>query len=343
MRISGLSSLLFRLRSADADPVRGFLVTLTAALTVGLIPAPAAAASDGPPRVLLITAHPDDETLFNLGRFAERGWPMAVALVTNGEGGALVEGIRQDYDPQRDPDVLVEAAPGPDTWLTQPPSGPRLRRITSPTRLAAERRREFLASMAVHRVSCVYLLSTLRDPDFDDNWDDGIRNWNRKQLRRELSAVATDFRPDLIVTLNPDETWAHPQHVGLGRLVTTWHASGRLRAKTGVYGLREHAWYQQSLTSQNGDLVFDRASFSPVLQATYERHWTRATDTYVSQSSHPLWLQARANAGLLPGYRGVDVIRHLDGRQTLRELFARYPRDRQAFDQLPRTPRVMHE
>ena len=47
-------------------------------------PAPAAAASDPPPRVLFVTAHPDDETLFNLGRFAERpvrvGGPAAPLL-----------------------------------------------------------------------------------------------------------------------------------------------------------------------------------------------------------------------------------------------------------------------
>lgn len=75
----------------------------------------------------MIAAHPDDETLFNLGRFAERGWPMGVALVTNGESGSVVQSIRPDYDPQRDPDVLIEKQPGLDAWVTVAPNGPRLR------------------------------------------------------------------------------------------------------------------------------------------------------------------------------------------------------------------------
>ena len=55
----------------------------------------AGAAGPIPPRipnVLLITAHPDDETLFNLGRFRERGWRISIALVTNGEHGGVVQG-----------------------------------------------------------------------------------------------------------------------------------------------------------------------------------------------------------------------------------------------------------
>lgn len=58
------------------------LATLIAGIGWG---SPCAARPVATTRVLLITAHPDDETLFNLGRFRERGWRMAVALVTNGE------------------------------------------------------------------------------------------------------------------------------------------------------------------------------------------------------------------------------------------------------------------
>jgi hypothetical protein len=100
----------------------------------------------------LITAHPDYETLFNLGRFKERGWPVTIALVTNGEGGAVVQGLRPDYDPDRDDDVLIEKAPGPGVRLTRPPNGPQLRPIGSTRQLARQLRREFLAGMRRHRV-----------------------------------------------------------------------------------------------------------------------------------------------------------------------------------------------
>lgn len=68
-----------------------------------------------PPRVLVIIAHPDDETMFNLGRFKERGWFVGVALVTNGESGHVVQGIKTDYDPAKNRDILVEAPPGAGT------------------------------------------------------------------------------------------------------------------------------------------------------------------------------------------------------------------------------------
>lgn len=322
--------------------MRRFSIAVALAVAVCL-PGPAVARPVDPPRVLLITAHPDDETLFNLGRFAERGWPVAVALVTNGEGGSVVQAIRGDYDPHRDPDVLIEAPPGPEAWVVTPPDGPRLRPIQNPTALARQRRDEFLATMARHRVSRVYFLSGLRNPDFEDSWDRGIAQWDRARLRKELTGISRDFRPDVIVTLNPGETWAHPQHIGLGALVEKWFDAGRLRADEGLYGLREIAWYPQSLARQAGDVRFQRGRTSPVLRATYEAYWTAATSAYMSQSSHPVWLQARADAGLLPGYRGVDVIRHLSDGRDLKALFRVFPRDKAGYTRLPRTPRVIHE
>ncbi|MCB0920503.1 MAG: PIG-L family deacetylase [Actinobacteria bacterium] len=319
----------------------GIFSAVALAAVLAAAPAPMAAADPSPPRILLITAHPDDETLFNLGRFAERGSRMAVALVTNGEGGAVVQSIRPDYDPQRDPDVLVEAPPGPTAWLTTPPDGPRLRLITTPTALAAERRREFLSTMAEHRVERVYFLSTVRGHEFEDSWDNGVRNWDKPALRRELARIAKTFRPHIVVTLNPGETWAHPQHVGLGRLVRKWLDAGRFDTprRPSLYGLREHAWYSESMAPQSGDLTFRRDRRSPVLRTTYEQYWRTATSAYLSQSSHPVWLDARAAVGILPGYRGVDVLRRLDGTR----LFQSAPRDRQAYKALPRQPIVVRK
>lgn len=318
---------------------------LTSAVALAAVlassPAPADVVETSPPRILLITAHPDDETLFNLGRFAERGSRTAIALVTNGEGGAVVQSIRPDYDPQRDPDVLVEAQPGPTAWLTTPPAGPRVRVINSTTALAGERRQEFLTTMAEHRVARVYFLSTVRGHEFEDSWDNGVRNWDKPALRRHLTSIVRSFHPDIIVTLNPGETWAHPQHVGLGRLVQKWLDAGRFdtTGRPSLYGLREHAWYTQSIAPQAGDLTFRRDRRSPVLRATYERYWRTAASAYISQSSHPVWLDARAAVDILPGYRGVDVLRRLDGTR----LFQSAPRDRQAYKALPRKPIVVRK
>ena len=112
----------------------------------------------GTVRVLLITAHPDDESMFTLGRFRERGWLVSVALVTNGENGQVVQGIKPDYRPGSNEDILIEKEPGPETWLTVPPNGPRLKEILTHPDLARQRRREFLASCGQHGVTTVFFL-----------------------------------------------------------------------------------------------------------------------------------------------------------------------------------------
>ncbi len=299
------------------------------------------------PRVLLIIAHPDDETLFNLGRFKERGWYVAVALVTNGEGGSVVQAIRHDYDPDRDQDILIEQAPGPDTWLTQPPDGPHLRQIASPYQLAEQRRVEFLSGMGRHGVSAVFFLSTLIDADFEDSWDKGVNNWDQNLLVQRLGKVVSLARPDIIITMNPDETWAHPQHQGLGQIVRALHRGGFFDRpglpRPPLYGLREHGWYFKSLERQVGDLTFDRSDWSSVLETTYADYWWGVTSTYVSQSSHPIWFEARTGIGILPGYAEIDLIRRLtcgDCSDGLEEQFERYPPTRPGMNRLPDSPSV---
>ena len=301
-----------------------------------------------PPTVLFVSAHPDDETMFGLGRFRERGWRVSIALVTNGESGHVVQAIDAAYDSAVDKDVLVEKLPGPGTWLTHPPSGPRLRRITTPVALARERRAEFLASQAHNRVATVSFLSGLRRCDFEDSWDDGVTKWDRDVLVARLAAAARRVRPDVVITLNPGETWAHPQHVGLGRIVQAMYEEGDFdtpgRERPLLYGIREHGWYSESLIPQAGDVTFDRTARSTVLGGTYAHYWTAATSCYVSQASHPVWFAARVGAGILPGYGAVDLIRRLDAcarRPGLEALFRQYPPDEAAMRRLPLRPRVV--
>ena len=275
--------------------------------------------TEPPQRVLFITAHPDDETLFGLGRFRERDWQVDVALVTNGEGGQVVEGIRST--PDKDGDVLTEKDPAPTVRVVaKPPDGRRGRPVRSSVDLARERRAEFLDTMARQGVHEVFFLSDLQRSDYEDSWDNGIRNWDVPRLQRQLALISERVQPGVVVTMNPGETWAHKQHQGLGRIVRSMWISGQLDSATGtrpiLYGLREHGWYEQSQVPQKGDETFDRSAFSPTLQRTYAENWTWATDSYVSQSSHPVWFQARADAGFLSGYGDIDIIRRLAATDT---------------------------
>ncbi len=299
----------------------------------------------GLPRLLLITAHPDDETLFNLGYFRERGWPMQVALVTNGEHGGVVQGLKADFDPQRDEDILIELDPAPGVWLTSPPAGPRIAEIATIEQLARQRRDEFLGTLAFHGVTAAYVLSGLDTFDFEDSWDNGVANWDLGLLRTRLALVARRARPDLVITLNPGETWAHRQHTGLGRIVAALHAEGLFdtcgRDRPALYGLREHGWYEESLIPQAGDAVLPRARRSAVLGQTYAEYWRTATWYYLSQSSHPVWFAARAGVGLLPGYADADLIRRLDDgpmSASLEALLERFPPSARLQARLPPAP-----
>ena len=304
--------------------------------------------SSAAPRILLITAHPDDETMVDLGRFRERGWDVSVALVTDGENGQVVQAVRARYDPTTDDDILVEKHPGPGTWLTTPPQGPRLRQIRSHVALARERRTEFIDSLSHHGVTTIYFLSDPRRSDFEDGWDNGVANWDRGLLAERLQQVVRLARPDIVITLNPDETWAHPQHWGLARIVQSLLDEGGFDVpgspRPALYGIREHGWYTRSLLPQPGDLQFDRTAASQVLQKTYAEDWQEATSSYISQSSHPDWFAARVSAGILPGYGAIDIIRLLEpgaGQPRLDVLFERYRPDRAEMARLPMTPDVI--
>jgi len=337
----------FKTQAPDRPLLALVFITLVAVALAGCgghDPAP-----QGPPGVLLIIAHPDDETLFNLGRFRERGWQVSIALVTNGENGRVVQGIKPDYDPDRDEDILIERDPGPGTWLTLPPDGPLLREIATHPDLARERREEFLASGGRHGVTRVYVLSDPDRADFEDSWDHGVSNWDQDLLIARLTAAVADSRPDLIITLNPDETWAHPQHFGLARIVREIWRTGGFDPPGGprptLYGLREHGWYQESWQPQSGDLWFDRTLYSPVLEMDYEAYWREATSFYLSQSSHPVWFDARVGVGILPGYRGLDMIRRLEPLtegEGLDQLFAHFPPHAAWASLLPTAPRVVN-
>ena len=307
----------------------------------------AATNADIAKKVLIVLAHPDDETMFNLSYFTERGWNMTVVLVTCGENGSVVQGAKSDYNPKIDNDVLIEESPGDKAWLTYPPTGQKISVIATHQQLAIERRREFIQSLACYGVANVFLLSTPADFSYDDNWDDGIKNWDQKRLKKQLTAIARQVAPDIVITLNPDETWGHKQHYGLGRIVAELYNAGALRANNSLqqpqfYGIRESGWYAQSALPQAGDIKFDQILFSSTLGMSYHDYWQNATDRYISQSSHPIWMQARVAAGIVPGYHNVMIIRRLDSlNQTgLEVLLQKDPPSVEKINRLFSTPIV---
>ncbi|MCC6747164.1 MAG: PIG-L family deacetylase [Deltaproteobacteria bacterium] len=291
-------------------------------LLIGLLGANprSAVAAARPPAVLIVMAHPDDETMIGdlLGRMKERGVRVTLALVTNGERGKVVRGLRPEGERRPGEDPLVERTPGDGV--------PGIR---TPTDLARARRRELRAAARFHGVEQVVFLSPdLAEPRFVDGWEGGVRSWPRKELGRRLAELAKELRPEVVITLNPHEPRNHPQHRGLGRLVSQLHASGGFDGPGGrpsLYGIREQDWYHGSLAAQPGDERFARDVWSWVLGRTYRSWMELGADVYRTQSSRPRYAAARNRAGLNPGVQPESILRRLDdgpGDRSLTALLA---------------------
>jgi len=301
-----------------------------------------------PPKILLVIPHPDDETMFNMSRFTERGWDVTVVLVTSGENGSVVQSIVKNYNPKKDKDALIEKDPAVGVHAINPADCRVLQEIPTHNQLALERRNEFIKSLSLYRVKTIYFLSSPEEFTFEDNWDNGVKNWNNTLLSKDLKYISNKTHPDIVITLNPDETWGHRQHWGLGKIVQSlwtegaFDSQGKLRPE--FYGIREYGWYKESQIPQNGDESFRRDEFSQVLGMTYADYWTKATSCYITQSSHPIWSSARIKADIVPGYGNLDVIRRLDkvdGRESLTKLFSEFHPDSEKMSELPAEPEII--
>lgn len=286
-------------------------LALAAVVVLALVPSAAragkndrrsVAAKDARPTVLLVLAHPDDETMAGglMGRFLERGFRVVTTVVTNGENGKVVLEIPRTGD-------LVEADPG------QPGTGT----IRTPADLARSRQREHLAAQARNGVEATYFLSDPDRADYKDDWDGGVTTWDRPRLTRSLRQIAEEVEPDVVITTNPDEGGHnHPQHRGIGDIVREVHREGgfdRGGESPSLYGMREHDWYTASQTPQEGDVHFPREERSRALGKSYLAHLRGAAAQYRTQSAQPNAMAARVRVGVVPGYQPTDLLKRLDG------------------------------
>lgn len=275
-----------------------------ALVSTALLLSTTARAQDDKPSVLIVMPHPDDETMMGdvLGRMKERGFRVTIALITNGENGQVVSGI----DPKKD-DPIVESFPGQKKA--------NKKNIRSKADLARARRQELRRAAKRHGASEVVFLSSPDQPDFVDDYDGGVTSWDPKALRKKLRAVSKKSRPDVVITMNPDPEWVHPQHSGVGKLVRELYDAGNFstgKRAPALYAIRENDWYEQSKDSQPGDEVFARGERSRLLGKTYGEHMRSGAKVYKTQSSTPKALAARADKGIVPGYQDVGILRRLD-------------------------------
>jgi LmbE family N-acetylglucosaminyl deacetylase len=230
------------------------------------------------PRVLLILAHPDDETMAGatLGRLKERGAEVSALYATRGEGGKWVrvrEGKPVEEDAQREP-------------------------------LAAQRRRELEAAARHFGITRLALLDHPDDPFDDPATGQPTRDvqrflqsgvWRLDELRAAISKLAVEARPDVVLTLRADCPAVHAHHQVIARIALELFLAGRLGPARQIYGISEVEWYPAaSLPPQARALEVPTAAFSSKLGATYAafaqagaRHHRSQLTAYQRPPRHP--------------------------------------------------------
>jgi LmbE family N-acetylglucosaminyl deacetylase len=142
--------------------------------------------SNGPKRILVVVAHPDDETGFGavLSKFSRLGYTVHLVIGVDGRYSTQSE--------NNNPDSLALAN--------------KQQAICSCQRLGIEE-------------PIFYDLISL---DRKHGPKDGVRAAVESgiQLREKLKETILDVKPDLIITYGPDGEYGHPEHIIVGSLVT---------------------------------------------------------------------------------------------------------------------------
>ena len=299
-----------------AGSTRSFIVIAGALLQLIAIDAHAAPA---PKRVLLVLAHPDDETMIGglLGRLRERGVTVNAIYVTDGEGGK----------------VIVRDAKGK---LKRDRKGQPMTRALSRKGVSAIREGEL--AVAARRFGFGEVIR-LKEPDAPARGKNGkpgtdvrafrrAKHWNVGRIKKEIASHAAQFQPDIVVTMLPKHRKIHAHHKLVGQIVLELNNRGRLgpRAK-GIYGIQERDWYRAAFAEGSHVIKLPRTAKARGLGfSTYGAFWAFGAKAHQSQPpGHP--------KAMIPGaLKADDVLQRLDkpavrpSRDPLRRIVRTQPR-----------------
>jgi LmbE family N-acetylglucosaminyl deacetylase len=224
---------------------------------------------DGPARVLLVLAHPDDETMIGplLMAFKQRQLDVAGIYATRGEGGS----------------VVVEFKDGMVTKRDHPP----------PEELATRRMIELQNAAQAYGIAQIIELRApddpMRDPvtqkpssDIDAFLKAGV--WDLAVLEATIAGFAKKFEPDLVITMSLDSN-NHIHHQAVRKMTEVVYEAHALGAgNPPVYVLEETDGAQGGTLEPRADeLVFDARQVDPGTGQTYAEEAVEASKAYVSQ------------------------------------------------------------
>jgi LmbE family N-acetylglucosaminyl deacetylase len=131
-------------------------------------------------RILVVAAHPDDETVFcggTIAKYASEGHDVSILLTTRGEGGETGE----------------------------PP-------LCTPVELGAVREREAqVAATALGARDLLFL--PFQDPPVGPNDTLYPINVSLEEFATAIASVMLELRPDIVLTHGTNGEYGHPQHV----------------------------------------------------------------------------------------------------------------------------------
>jgi LmbE family N-acetylglucosaminyl deacetylase len=166
------------------------------ALILLALPALAAAPEAGWPRVLLVTAHPDDDALFGGSVYKithSLGGRVDVAVVTNGEGG-------YKYSTLAEPIYGFELT---DEKVAR-------------ERLPGIRKKEMIAGGSIVGIRNYFFLDQ-KDQEYTTDLEQGIAPWDLDHVRARLRSILTAGGYDFVFVMLPVPT-THAHHQGAALL-----------------------------------------------------------------------------------------------------------------------------
>jgi LmbE family N-acetylglucosaminyl deacetylase len=258
------------------------VVTLAALLVAPRAAPGASERKESPVRsVLIVLAHPDDETMLGatLGRLREQRVEVHVLYATHGEGGK--ELVKQG-----------------GAWVSTVPR--------SRERLKQRRDRELHRALKWYGVADYVVLdhpdNPLREKDGRPTRDptrfiSGDKSaWDAASLRGAIAGYAKKVQPDLVVTMLPHNGAVHAHHQAVGQVTQELFEAGALGAKVKqLYAVEERAWYPAGEFVARGGAATKKIVFSA---GSLPTKWGLSYARFAERGAHKHESQA-------PGHRGV--------------------------------------
>ena len=231
----------------------------------------------GTRRMLLVLAHPDDETLGfggTIARYAAEGVEVHLVTATSGQKGWV-------GDPERNPG---EAALG---------------RI---------RREELRRAAAILGVRNVYLLG---------HADGELDEVDPEAIVTEIAAYIREFRPDVVLTFGHDGLYGHPDHIAICQFTTAAVVAAANPGSRFLHGFEPHQVsklyyraarpaYMSAYEEAFGELVMHidgEERRSPGWQ-----DWVITTTVNAGARWRQVWIAVRQHRSQLPFYERLQSL-----------------------------------